>query len=237
MNNENKAICTKKLIDDLKKVCERSIKVNQCESAMAAISVAGHILYRYNQCYTDLELECMIERIAEIKRTKYKEMLNLFKTDPNTVLFYDGFGLDTRGVAGMYLNALKKNGYRIVYVTDSFSQGSLIELSKQMRDADIVWKYISMRNSYTQWVDELMQVILKNSPKAMFFYTKPNDVAGAVGFGMMKSKVERYFIDLTDHAFWLGTHSNDFFCGSREMSASNQVFRRNSPKEKQLSWA
>ncbi|MEI3402379.1 MAG: hypothetical protein V8R51_08850 [Clostridia bacterium] len=56
-----------------------------------------------------------------------------------------------------------------------------------------------------------METIINTKPKAMFFYTKPNDVSAAVSFSMFNKKIDRYLIDLTDHAFWLGVKSNDYF--------------------------
>lgn len=43
------------------------------------------------------------------------------------------------------------------------------------------------------------------------FYTTPNDVAGALVFNRFKDLVTRIQIDLTDHAFWLGINSVDYF--------------------------
>lgn len=219
-------------IAKLKKIANKSVGSGDYDKAMAAIASAGWILYQYNQTYTDDELENLIDLISSKMGNKYYEILSRMHSDSNTVLFYDGFGMDTRGVAIMYLKALSKGGYRIIYVTDSYAEKKQPQIHKQMKNANIVWKYIPMHKNYCLWVDSLIKIIAQYSPKAMLFYTLPNDVAGAVSFSMCQGKIERFLIDLTDHAFWLGTHSNDFFFGSREMSASNQYYRRGIPKEK-----
>lgn len=53
-----------------------------------------------------------------------------------------------------------------------------------------------------------------------------------LSFSLFEGKIDRHLIDLTDHAFWIGVNCNDYFLGSREMSASNQFFKRHIPKEK-----
>ena len=221
-----------KLVEKLNDVAKSGIKKKHYEKAMAAIAASGKIQYTYNQTYTDTALEDDILEIAKRIKEKYMNNIRKMKVQENTVLFYDGFGLDTRGVAIMYLNALAKNNYRIIYVTRKEVKEQQPEIHKVLCDANVTWKYISMRNSYSEWMDSLTNIIIETEPRALFFYTTPNDVAGAVSFAMFENICDRYLIDLTDHAFWLGTKTNDFFLGSREMSASNQYFKRYIPKEK-----
>lgn len=220
------------LLEKLSDIAKTGIKKKHYEKAMAAMAASARIQYMYNQTYTDTVLENNILKIAKIKKEKYLDRIKKMKIQNNTVLFYDGFGLDTRGVAIMYLNALAKNDYHIVYVTKNESKEQQPEIQKILCNANVTWEYISMRNSYSDWMERLTNIIIETEPKALFFYTTPNDVAGAISFAMFENICDRYLIDLTDHAFWIGTKTNDFFLGSREMSASNQYFRRHIPKEK-----
>ena len=220
------------LLGRLKDIVKIGIEKKHYEKAMAAVSASGRIQYIYNQIYTDTMLENAILEIAKIKKEKIIDRIRKMKIQDNTVLFYDSFGLDTRGVAIMYLNALAKNGYHIIYVTKSEAKEKQPEIHKILCNANVTWKYISMTNSYSEWMESLNNTIIETEPKALFFYATPNDVSGAVSFAMFEDICDRYLIDLTDHAFWLGVKSNDFFLGSREMSASNQYFKRHIPKEK-----
>lgn len=220
------------LLEKLSDIAKTGIKKKHYEKAMAAMAASARIQYMYNQTYTDTVLENDILKIAKIKKEKYLDRIKKMKIQNNTVLFYDGFGLDTRGVAIMYLNALAKNDYHIVYVTKNEAKEQQPEIQKILCNANVTWEYIAMRNSYSDWMERLTNIIIETEPKALFFYTTPNDVAGAISFAMFENICDRYLIDLTDHAFWLGTKTNDFFLGSREMSASNQYFRRHIPKEK-----
>ena len=221
---KNKKEMVDKLIKKIKSAMYNALQKNNCEKAMAAISVGCQILYEYNQVYTDNDFENGVLKLAnDLKKGRRIATENV---DNNTVLFYDGFGLDVRGVSKMYLNALKKNGYRIIYVTALESKGKLLETEKVLKGSNHKCYYVSFKTSYTKWLNELIDIMMKNAPKAMFYYTTPYDVSGAVAFAYMNGCAERFLIDLTDHAFWLGVKCNDFFCGSREISASNQVYER-----------
>ena len=232
MGTSNKAEKVNGLLTKLNDIAVKAIKKEKYEKAMAAISSSAKIQYMYNQRYTDSKLERDIVEIAKREKKKYANDISKMQIKNNTVMFYDGFGLDTRGVAIMYLNALAKNNYHIIYVTKQGVENQQPEIHKILKMAKVTWKYIPMRQSYSKWMDELTKTIIETNPKALYFYTTPDDVAGAVSFALFHDVCNRYLIDLTDHAFWLGTKSNDYFLGSREMSASNQYFKRHIPKEK-----
>ena len=234
MDADKKDVKVKHFLLRLQKLAYNCIENSNYEKAMASISVSGYVQYMFNQTYTDVELEKMILQLAKKNIAKYETDIKMMPIEEKNVLFYDGFGLDTRGVALMYLNALKKNGYHITYVTNLEAKGKQPEIQKIMNGAEIAWKYISMRDSYLSWFEELTKIIIASKAKALFFYTKPNDVSGALSFSLFQGKCDRYLIDLTDHAFWIGTQSNDYFLGSREMSASNQFFRRHIPKSRMI---
>ena len=142
MSSEVKRAKVESFIKKLKNSGLDASEKHDYEGAMASIYAASYVHYYYNQYYTDVELENMLKRIWEDKRKTYQDSLDHYHREKNTVLFYDGFGLDTRGVAIMYLNALKKNGYRIIYVTNEVVKGKLPEKSRKMEEAVIVWEYI-----------------------------------------------------------------------------------------------
>ncbi len=229
---KDKAIQVQHLTDRLATIAKKALEKSRYETALSAIACSGGIQYWFNQVYTDSRLEDMLKQLAEKLRPNYSEQLSQTQADGNTVLFYDGFGLDTRGVAGMYLSALKRNGYRIVYVTRTAPENGLPTLMDILKNADAVCEYVDMNGGYLPWAEALIQIFLRHRPKALLFYTYPQDVSGCVAFHLYAGIGKRYLIDLTDHAFCLGTGCNDYFLGSREMSASNQLFGRSIPKEK-----
>lgn len=225
----DKNIITKNYINKLKKIINVCIKRNRLNEAMAAISVAGNYLYQFNQYYTDEELENYISVIAQ--KLKNNSKIQTFKKNTDKILVYDGFALDTRGVILMYLNALGLNGYSVVYITNNKFKNNIPTITSMCKKYNFDMEFIEM-NNYKMWTLELIDIFQKYCPKSAFFYTLPNDVSAAVAFNIFDGVVDRYLIDLTDHAFWIGKISMDYFLGSRDMSAYLEHYQRNIPKNK-----
>ena len=116
-NINQKSRIVDKLTDKLKRISRRAIKRGNIDRSCAAISAGADLLYRWNQSYTDSEYEGLISDISNLLIANYQVELDGYEGHKNTVLFYDGFGLDLRGWARNYLTGLKNNGYKIVYVT------------------------------------------------------------------------------------------------------------------------
>lgn len=208
----------KKNIIRLKNIAQNALKQNHYEEAQAAISACAEILYNYNQYYKDDELESLVSQLS--KRVIADTM---YVCDENTILFYDGFGLDTRGFAVSFVKALRRCNYKVVYVTKSNAIGNIPHIVKEL--GSNVAKYINMKK-YEKHVDELNKIFKQYHPKAAFFYTVPYDVSGAVVFHAYKNKVKRIQVDLTDHAFWLGINAADYFMAARSIGASIEMYER-----------
>lgn len=221
-----------KVINKIKKYIRISIKRDKIDKAMKLIKSVAYSFYDFNQVYTDDDLENYSYNISQKLKVKYQGRLDKYSFDFNTVLFYDGFGFDVRGVSKMYLNALKKNNYKIIYVIPNTSFGQMPQTEDVLMNADSKIESINVSLSMLDQVEQFFTIVEKYSPKAMIYYTTPWDIVGYVGFSLFENKIKRYLIDLTDHAYWLGVKCNDYFCGSREMSASNQIYGRNIQKEK-----
>ena len=219
------------VIKKLKNIDEININRNKYNQAFAAISSAAEILYTFNQKYADDELENLTISIGNKLKEKYK-IANHTKQDcTDTILVYDGFGLDTRGVILMYLNALGINGYSVCYVTDNAVRGSIPTIKEMCDKYSFKMQFVDM-SDYLKSFSQLSQVFEKEKPKVAFFYTTPFDSSASAVFHIYEGLCTRYLVDLTDHAFWLGKCANDYFLGSREMSAYIEHFERGIPKEK-----
>ena len=232
MEQRNKTYFVNLIVKKLKRLIISSISKGKYEVAFNSLETVARILYDFNQVYTDSDVERELLDISSFYKLQYKHNLDIYKKKDNVILFYDGFGLDIRGVAKMYLNALIKNGYKVVYVIPKGSQGKMPETEKLTENCDVQWETVNEKSSYGERINSLINIVLKYSPKSMFFYTTPWDVVGYEGFAVFENIITRYLIDLTDHAYWVGVGCNDYFCGSREMSASNQFYGRGIKKNK-----
>lgn len=222
---------TEELLSKIKAISKSAIDKGNYNKALASISFMGEYLYQYNQYYTEDNLEMLLCDISD--KLKFKWNRANFEDSSDTILFYDGFGLDIRGVALMYLNALGLNGYKVIYVTNQLNQNTIPTIKGMCNKFGIEMRFIDFGN-YEAWAKQLSGVFEQIRPKAAFFYTTPYDVSGMVAFHMYQGLSDRFLIDLTDHAFWLGKSAVDFFLGSRNMSAALQYYHRGIKKEQMI---
>ncbi len=227
-NINQKSRIVDKLTDKLKRISRRAIKRGNIDRSCAAISAGADLLYRWNQSYTDSEYEGLISDISNLLIANYQVELDGYEGHKNTVLFYDGFGLDLRGWARNYLTGLKNNGYKIVYVTknNNAPKNAEPEIYQILSGADSEIILFNSNDSYIKWIDAICKSFIIFQPENAFFYTTPYDVAGCVAFEVMHDKCCRYQIDLTDHAFWLGVRAVDYSIEVREIGVSNACYYR-----------
>ena len=87
---------------------QRDLDREKIKEALQLTHMASRLLYVENQCFVDEDLESWIRQIAEILAP-----VDQTEFDPETVLFYDGFGYNSRGLAQIYLKALTKTMWYI----------------------------------------------------------------------------------------------------------------------------
>lgn len=198
-----------------KEIIEKKLIGNNVAKAMAAISVASSLLYEWNQRYTDDYLETAVSMVAQTTST---DEIHNMKPRKNTVLFYDGFGLDTRGLALIYLKALVHSKWKIYYVVPYHSKRLQPQIDKII-DGKNIEKIYCKHSKHEKKLKELQQIFCCIKPEKAFLYTSPYDVASIVAFMQMENVV-KYQINLTDHAFWLGIHAFDYCLEYRNYGAS-----------------
>lgn len=220
MENLSKVQQVNNLVTRLKNIASKALDKTNYEKALAAISVCGNILYDFNQVYTDEELESMLKKISTgiLGGNRSKESMHISHSS-KTVLFYDGFGLDTRGLALIFLKGLAKNNYKLIYVTGQHAKNTQPEIKKAISGYEVEFVYIDMNRNYLDWAINLKAVFEKYKPTDAFFYTTPYDVAATLVFTYFENFVTRYQIDLTDHAFWLGKYALDYCVELRDVGS------------------
>lgn len=214
-----------KYSEKLKQIIRKN-KDNNFEKTFAAISAYADLAYNWNQFYSDFEIEDLICKLSDKIYSKdccyckFNKLANdEYKADDNTVLFYDCFGLDTRGLAAIYAKALVSLNYKVIWVTTDKAIGKIPTIEKFLGKGNVVKVFIDMSYSYKKHIEQLSEAFEMYAPKRAFFYTKPNDVCAEIVFYHYKNKVTRYQINLTDHAFWLGNNAFDYCLEFREYGA------------------
>lgn len=195
------------------------IQNRRWDAALSLLSVIAKGEYIYNQYYRDdmLEdaLQCMAANFLGNMRSKPIDD-SPRKAD---ILFYDGFGVDLRGLAYIYLDALCASGYRVVYVAPQSGKEATpnIQSLLQKHGGIIEWyPDVFSRKAFNR----LWEICTSYNVKAGFIYTTPWDVVGLMVFEGLKGHLTRYLINLTDHAFWLGVRALDYCLEFRDYGAS-----------------
>ena len=195
--------------------------------AMRIVAMQANMAYQYNQFYFDEELEVLWQKIlAKLPRSQEKPEIHTER-----VLWYDAFGLGNRGLAYIYLQALDALGYEILYITYDGVQDTLTRIM------DIVGKdrhklVFVPKGDVLEQYQQISKLIVEWEGIANFLYTTPNDVAGIAAFENLSPGLKRYQVNLTDHAYWLGTNAFDICIEFRDFGAYISHVLRQIPKEK-----
>lgn len=207
-----------KLSEKLNSIIEESIEKKNYEKALEAMEASSGLHYEWNQTYVDETLEEQLHKIKEQIKQDYHIFHKEDKKD-NVIVFYDGVGADTRGLALIYLKNLVRLGFKVVYITTKRAINKQPEIKKSVENYDIEWRYISMENAILTQISELVELFNTYKPANAFFYSYPQDVAGTITFNLYNGVVTRFKINLTDHAYWLGTTKFDYCLEFRDYGA------------------
>ena len=223
---------TENLIIKLKDIAKKSIVKGKYDKALASLSACADVLYESNQRYKDDEIEDMLLELGD-KIISVPDDFKPKNIKPvKTVLYYDGFGLDLRGLAINMTSNIASLGYKLIYVTHAGSKGKQNHIVKELEGYDVEYVYLDTDSGYLKWALELNQVFQKYCPQVAYFYTTPFDVSGTIVFNMYKDRVIRFLVNLTDHAFWIGLNAFDYCSASRSMGAWINMNGRGIPLDK-----
>lgn len=234
LSHYSKSGTTERIIQKLNIIASGCLKQGKIDRAMQAAEVSAEISYSWNQYYSDPSLEKVLLEISESIGT---EQLPNPQLDPETVLFYDGFGFDMRGLALIYLKALCRLGYKVIYVTydiDYNTKGETEqpEIKKATCGFDIRMIYIKRSSKCLEKAKEILNQIDKYRPAMSFFYSLPFDIPAACAFTKAEGTTRRFLINLTDNAFWAGLNSFDYCIEFRDYGAGISFYDRHIPSEK-----
>lgn len=201
-------------VHKIKKIFYRYYISGKYEQALDMLAFFGNFMYQVNQEYYDLDAEKVLNNIAQ--RLPYS--IETKERASKRVLFYDGFGIERRGLELIYIKALIQNHYDVVYVVPE-KKISDIPLTVQLinqSNGKIIKMPMMKKLKQIEWLTELIN---SQSVSKFLLYILPNDVVPIVAAMLCAGKIERYQINLTDHAFWLGQNAFDYCIEFRDYGA------------------
>lgn len=221
-----------KQISKLKKLISEYIENQEYSQALFLISKSGNLLYNTNLYYYDEYLEKSIIKIAQSLNIVKGLSLNNYFGKENVVFYYDGFGFDTRGLSIIYLKALINNN-KVIYITGEQHKHNQPSLKKLFDHNSSEIIYIKQNSNYPICtIKEINNLIKKYKPKHFFYYSWPWDVECTTILAAYQGYFFRYLINLTDHAFWIGSQFCDKCIEFRNYGLNISHYYRNVPMAK-----
>lgn len=215
----------------LKILCKKNLEKKEYEEAIESLKIAAKLMYNFNLVYTDDELEKMILNISKniFQNISNKEI----ERKSNTVVFYDYFSLDNRGLTEQYIEALINLNYEIIYITQQNNLNKMENILKLLKKSPNVEYYtINSKLKELEKAKKIREIILEKKPRYIFNHTAPWDIAGMIA--LVEIPAEKYLINLTDHAFWLGKSCTDYYIEFRSYGKNISKYYRKIPNDREF---
>ena len=176
--------------------------------AMISVCACGELAYGYfcENSFGDDELD---ELLYQMGKAKFS-IPAIEKQDDKRVVFYDSFAADNRGITEQYLDALQSNGYEILFVTSNTQFSNESKLGKLLagyKNCRVV--VLPEPNHIIPSANQVAHEIADWHASKAFIHIGPYDILPVMLFSQYAGVLHRYFINLTDHAWWLGKNCID----------------------------
>ena len=231
---------TQRKLDEFQEECQQFLRMIGCnirngyiEKVLSDLSYLAMQIYNPSQYFTDDVMESYLSELLDhLPCPSYTPRNH----DRRRIVFYDGFGLDTRGLSLIYLRALSKMDVDVLLITVEQAFGNIPMIEKTLKRCSGRIHYLSNESnpSYIDYYQDICQAITDFCPDVGFLCTTPWDISAILAFMQMSGKMKRYQINLTDHAFWLGRQAFDFCLEFRDFGANVSRIHRNIPMRKIL---
>lgn len=205
-------------------------KNKEYHKVMDAISLMANMAYNINSFYTDDALEEFIDRVSLdfVKRNKDITPIE------NKWIFYDSFGWDNRGLTQQYIRALISWNVEFLFIFENFSESLSKEILLELKNYNKASIYIVDNTTpLEKRLNKLVKVIENYNPSKAFLHLTPWNPFSFLLWNRF-ADIERFQINLTDHAFWLGKKCFDYCIEFRDYGYNISLKHRGIPKEKLL---
>jgi acetyltransferase-like isoleucine patch superfamily enzyme len=201
-----------RLINDynyLKNLAFEFYKYGDYENSLHSIAACARIGYEYNfiESFGDDDLDSLIMKISLSHLA-----VSSYETVRNRVVFYDCFALENRGLTEQYLRALIELNYEIHYiVSNDIYFGHSENIIRLIKNApNCIYTVLSEKLPYITRANIIFSHITRFQASKAFLHFSPWDVLGMLVFTRLSGFLQRFFINFTDHAYWLGKNSFDY---------------------------
>lgn len=210
-----------KLFNKFKKKALEYVGCGDIESAIRFIKSAAWVSYEFYLTYKDDELEELLQRIS-----KHIENTQTYIKREKTIAFIDVFSKDTQGLSTQYIDAIIESKYNLIYLYEKeFDNDSLLyhKLSNYPKCTLIKVPQAKSSLKTSQWIYD---TIIEYGIDKILTQLLPDSAAECIAIYALPRTIKRFQINLTDHAFWLGSGCFDYTLEFRQQGCSISTLYR-----------
>lgn len=213
--NKNRA---KSLIDEGHFLC-----------ALQILQYSASIAYDYpiltNYIDDELEEDIEIAGIGLIKNIPVS-----YTPNSKNILLYSTTAVDFGALTEQYLYGLKSLGFNVLLVVSSvLGTRSAIRIKNYCQENDVEIFFPDTSNQKL-WLRSIRDKVEMFMPYKIFIHSNPVDLWACIAF--LKINVDTYFINHSDHTFWIGKRFFKFFIEFRNFGISLSHERRRISKDR-----
>lgn len=213
----------------IKKLAFKAFEAGNYEKSLSYIEKASILATQIMWRYADEELDSLQAKIAE---ECIKKRDGEYVVDSKKVVFYDYFGL-TFILALQYLRTLSNLGYEVLYLMEERVNVEPTILDSIDLEKNITIKIIKTNTNILNRINDIYHSILDYKPSKLFLHINTVSACLPVLHHLPK-QITKYYINLGDHAFWLGSTAVDYSFEFRSFGAVVSEEMRGLKKEQLL---
>lgn len=215
------------LYNKAKTLAKESMRKGKWNDALNRIDLAANIAYTFNFKFKDDDLE---EMLIIVSKDIFSDK-TLFKPKTDRFVFYDSFGFSNRGLVHQYIRSLMSWDVEFLYILGLYDKNNSSILLQEIENYPKSKILIVDRSiPKTEQIKYIYNQISTYKPDKAFLYMNPWDVVGVTTFNSL-TNIIKYQINLTDHAFWLGTRCLDYSIEFRNFGSTVSEQKRGIAKE------
>jgi glycosyltransferase involved in cell wall biosynthesis len=195
-----------KVYERAKRDALRALSRNDVEGSIRNFVFASHQAYRFNWVYEDDEFEDAVKTIGRV--TVGESTVVPFSSE--RFMFYDSFGWDNRGLTQQYISAMISWGVEFLYVFENEDPRRSSAI-RRMLEGYGRCRVVSLARDETpaRRMAEIRDLFVDWRPAKVFLHLTPWAIEPLAVCASLTG-VDRYQVNLTDHAFWLGSKIVDY---------------------------